>query len=126
MLISKAYAEMAAPSTETTATTATPGTDPMTPPSTSAILMQNVGMIVLLVVMFYFLLIRPQQKRFKEHKQMIDALKTGDKVIVSGLVGKIASLKGDEVVIDLGETKVTALRSMVQTMPEKTAETAKK
>lgn len=125
MLISKAYAEMAAPSTETTATTSTPGTDPALPSGTEIVL-QQFGLIVFLVAIFYFLLIRPNQKRFKEHKEMIDALKTGDKVIVSGLVGKIASLKGDEVVIDLGETKVTALRSMVQTMPEKTAETAKK
>lgn len=124
MLISEAFAQT--PSVETTAETATPGTDPMTPPSTSAVVMQNVGMIVLLVVMFYFLLIRPQQKRFKEHKAMVDALKTGDKVVVAGLVGKIASLKGDEVVIDLGETKVTALRSMIQLVPDKTAEEAKK
>ncbi len=40
--------------------------------------------LVLIFVVFYFLLIRPQQKRAKEHKQMIDNLKKGDKVITSG------------------------------------------
>jgi preprotein translocase subunit YajC len=51
--------------------------------------------LILIFVIFYFLLIRPQQKRAKEHKQMIDDLKPGDKVITSGgiyaVVEKVAS-----------------------------------
>ena len=76
-------------------------------------------MIVLLVIMFYFLLIRPQQKRFKEHKEMVDSLKAGDKVYVGGLVGTVGALTSDqEIVVDLGNgTKVTALRSFVTTPP---------
>lgn len=123
MLISQAHA--AAPAPETTAETAVPGADPaLTPPSTQSILIQNVGMIVLLVVMFYFLLIRPQQKRFKEHKEMIDSLKVGDKVITSGgLIGKIDTLTSDdEVLVDLGNgIKVTAVRSTIQAKPDKAA-----
>ena len=38
----------------------------------------------LLIVVFYFLLIRPQQKRMKEHKAMVDSLKKGDKVVAAG------------------------------------------
>lgn len=124
MLISPANAQEATLPT-TTAETAVPGTDPAiaAAPDTKAILLQNVGMIVLLVVMFYFLLIRPQQKRFKEHKQMVDALKAGDRVITGGgLIGRIDTLvNNEEVIVDLGNNvKVTVLRSMLQTKVEKT------
>lgn len=116
MLISPAQAQET-PAPQMTAETAAPGTaDPLAPPSTQSILIQNVGMIVLLIVMFYFLLIRPQQKRFKEHKEMIDSLKVGDKVIAGGgLIGTIDKLVSDtEVIVDLGGTKVTCVRSMIQ------------
>lgn len=77
----------------------------------------NMGLIVLLVVMFYFLMIRPQQKRFQAHKEMLDGLKKGDEIVTSGgLVGTIDTIKDgdDKIVIDLGEVKVTALRSTLQ------------
>jgi len=127
MLISQALAADASAPAETTAETAVPGADPaaMPAPSTSSILIQNVGMIVLLVVMFYFLLIRPQQRRFKEHKEMIDALKVGDKVVTAGgLIGKIDTLvSNDEVIVDLGNgVKVTSVRSMIQAKPDKAAD----
>ena len=125
MLISQAHAQDSAPVTaDTTAETAVPSTPGVAPVDTQSMLIQNVGMIVLLVVMFYFLLIRPQQKRFKEHKEMIDSLKVGDKVYVGGLVGTVATLNNDqEITVDLGNgTVVTALRSFVTTpAPEKTA-----
>ncbi len=129
MLISTAHAQEQAPATTTE--TAVPGTDPAIAgaPDTGAILMQNVAMIVLLVVMFYFLLIRPQQKRFKEHKQMIDALKKGDRVITGGgLIGTIDTLVNDqEVIVDLGNgLKVTSLRSTIQATPDKTTATVDK
>lgn len=125
MLISQAHAQDAVPPA-TTAETAVPSTSGAVPPvDTQGILLQNVGMIILLVVMFYFLLIRPQQKRFKEHKEQIDALKVGDKVYVNGLVGTVATLTSEqEIVVDLGNgTKVTALRTYVTTpQPEKSDE----
>lgn len=120
MLISQAYAQTEPTSPATTAETAVPGANGTVPPvDTQGILLQNVAMIVLLVVMFYFLLIRPQQKRFKEHKEMIDALKVGDKVYVGGLVGTVAALTNEtEISVDIGNgTKVTALRSFVTTPP---------
>ena len=117
MLISQALAQDTPAAT--TAEISVPATDPAVAgaPDTSAILIQNVGMIVLLVVMFYFLLIRPQQKRFKEHKDMVDGLKVGDRVVTAGgLIGKIDTLtSNEEVVVDLGNgVKVTSLRSMIQ------------
>ncbi len=120
MVISTAYAQ------ETTATIEVP--TPMAdgavaqPPSAASAFAWNMGLIVLLVVLFYVLLIRPQQKRFKEHQDMIGALKKGDKVVTSGgLIGKISKIDGDkdEVEVDLGEVKVTALKSTIQNLAEK-------
>lgn len=54
-------------------------------------------MMLSIFVIFYFLLIRPQQKKAKEHKQFLENLKRGDRVITSGgLIGEIISL-GDQV-----------------------------
>jgi len=76
-----------------------------------------------MVIMFYVLLIRPQQKRFKEHADMLGALKKGDKVVTAGgLVGVIEKIddKDDEVIVDLGSgMKVTALRHTIQAKAEK-------
>lgn len=78
----------------------------------------NMLLIVILVLLFYVLLIVPQQKRLKKHKAMLGGLKKGDKVITAGgLIGKIDKITegSDEVVIDLGGVKVTALRSTIHT-----------
>lgn len=114
MLISKAYA--AAVETAATATTATPGTMPAAPTAMEAF-MTNMGLIAVLVVLFYVLLILPQQRRFKEHTKMLAALNKGDKVVTGGgFVGTIDKIVNDsEVIIDLGNgVKVTALRSSLQ------------
>ena len=53
--------------------------------------------LILIFVIFYFFLIRPQQKKVKEHKLMVSALKRGDEVITSGgIVGKIERVLGDD------------------------------
>lgn len=75
------------------------------------------GYLALFILMIYFLLIRPQQKRFKEHSQMLSGLQKGDKIVTGGgLVGTIDKITegSDEVVIDLGnKLKVTALKSTI-------------
>lgn len=120
MLISMAYAQEVAMDTTEIVEEA---------PSAANAFAWNMGLILILVVMFYILLIRPQQKRFTEHKSMLDALKKGDKVVTSGgLVGKIDKLSDDdEVVVDLGNgVKVTALRHTIQNKVDKEADAAKK
>ena len=69
--------------------------------------------IVLMVVIFYFLLIRPQQARAKQHKAMIEAAKKGDVVITGGgLVGRVTKVDGDEVEIELAaNVRVRAIKS---------------
>lgn len=77
----------------------------------------NIALVGILVMLFYVLLIMPQQRRFKEHSDMLSDLKKGDRVVTGGgLVGKIDKLIDErEVLIDLGNgLKVTALRSTIQ------------
>lgn len=60
--------------------------------------------LVLIFIIFYLLLIRPQQKRAKEHKQMIDNLKKGDKVITSGgIYGVIDAVGIETLTVKIGE-----------------------
>jgi preprotein translocase subunit YajC len=71
-----------------------------------AMLMQFLPLIAL-VVLFYFLMIRPQQKRLKEHQNLIANLKRGDTVVLSsGVIGKIVRVEDKEVGVDIA-TNVT-------------------
>lgn len=80
--------------------------------------------LILMLVVFYFLLIRPQQKRQKERMAMLDALKKGDKVItIGGLHGTIVDLSDDQVVLRVNEnTKLTFERHAVNTVVQKQGE----
>ena len=60
--------------------------------------------LILMFVIFYFLLIRPQQKKTKEHKNMIDNLKTGDRIITSGgLHGRITGVAEGTLTVEIAE-----------------------
>lgn len=60
--------------------------------------------LILIFVVFYFLLIRPQMKRAKEHKQLVAALGKGDEVVTNGgMLGKIADLNDSFVTLELAE-----------------------
>ncbi len=62
----------------------------------------SLGPIVLIFVIFYFLLIRPQQKKQKEHKNLLSALKKGDKVVTnSGMFGVISSINEEKNIVVL-------------------------
>ncbi len=70
--------------------------------------------LVLMFAVFYFLLIRPQQKRAKTHKAMLAALQKGDHVITSGgLLGRVVDVEGDILTIDLGGTKAQVARGFI-------------
>jgi preprotein translocase subunit YajC len=84
-----------------------------------AILASPIPMLLLMGLVFYFLLIRPQQKRAKEHKEMVDGLKRGDEVITQGgLLGKVAKVADEEVTIELAEgVKVRVVRQTIAALP---------
>ncbi len=73
------------------------------------------GQFVLIGVIFYFLMIRPQQKRVKEHKAKLDAVKKGDEVITGGgLHGKVVKVDDEAVEIEIAPgVKVKAVKSML-------------
>ncbi len=69
----------------------------------SANLLSSLLPLVVLFAIFYFLVIRPQQKQVKKHKEMLDALQKGDKVITTGgIYGKVAEVKDNFVMMDVG------------------------
>jgi preprotein translocase subunit YajC len=85
----------------------------------------NLIMLVVLFVVFYFLLIRPQTKRAKEHKQMVDSLQKGDEVVTNGgLLGKITELGDNFISLDVGNSEVKIQRQAVAAvMPKGTMKT---
>ena len=79
--------------------------------------------LVLIFVVFYFLLIRPQQKRVKEHKAMVEALRRGDRVVTGGgILGKVSKVLNDnEVQVEIAEgVKVRVQRSTITAVLSKT------
>ena len=80
------------------------------PASGQEMLMQFLPLIVMFVI-FWFLLIRPQQKRAKVHKQMLAELKRGDHVMTSsGLLGRILEIDDEQVLLESGEAKLRVSR----------------
>jgi preprotein translocase subunit YajC len=79
--------------------------------------------LVLIFVVFYFLLIRPQQKRAKDHKTMLEALRRGDRVVTGGgIIGTVAKVVNDEeVAVDIAENvRVRVLRSTISSVLART------
>ena len=78
--------------------------------------------LILIFVIFYFFLIRPQQKRVKDHKAMVEALKRGDEVITSGgIIGVIDRvMEDDRIEVTIGEgVKVQIIRSTITSLLKK-------
>jgi preprotein translocase subunit YajC len=77
--------------------------------------------LILMFVIFYFLLIRPQQKKAKTHREMLSSLKKGDRIITSGgMYGRIQEVDGDVLTIDLGNDVLVEInRSFVSSLSER-------
>jgi preprotein translocase subunit YajC len=103
----------------TIATTSTPGTADAANPAAMGAAPDFTQFIPLIAIfaIFYFLIIRPQQKRMKEHQNLINALKKGDRVVTGGgIIGTVvhAPEGAAEITVDLNETtRVTVLRATV-------------
>ena len=80
--------------------------------------------IILIFVIFYFFLIRPQQKKAKEHKNMVEALRRGDQVLTQGgIYGKVTEVKEGEEDIEVEvakDVRIRVLRSAVGQVISKT------
>jgi len=88
----------------------------------SAMLIQFLPFIGIFVL-FYFLLIRPQQKKAKEHQAMITALKRGDTVVLSnGMIGKVTRVENEEAMVEIAQgVNVRVLKGMVAEVRNRTA-----
>ena len=82
--------------------------------------------LVLVFVIFWFLLIRPQQKRMREHQAQIAAVKKGDQVVTGGgLIGKVTKVTDNEVEVELAQgVRVTAVKSTLTQVGNATAKPA--
>jgi preprotein translocase subunit YajC len=78
--------------------------------------------ILLIFVIMYFLMIRPQQKKLKQHKAMVEALRRGDQVITSGgLIGKVTKVADTEVEVELAQNvKVRVVKNTIAQVVSKT------
>ncbi len=78
--------------------------------------------LILIFVIFYFFLIRPQQKRVKDHKAMVESLKRGDEIITSGgIIGTIERvMEDDRIEVNIGDNvKVQIIRSTITSLLKK-------
>jgi len=79
--------------------------------------------LILIFVVFYFLLIRPQQKRMKEHREMVAALRRGDRIVTGGgVIGEVTRVTSDtEVQVEIADgVRVQVLKNTVQQVLSKT------
>jgi preprotein translocase subunit YajC len=90
--------------------------------------MESLLPLVLIFVVFYFLLIRPQQKKQKAHRGMLEALHRGDKVVTAGgLIGTITRSSENELTIEIADgIKVRVVRGMISDVIAKTEARDKK
>jgi len=86
-------------------------------------MMANILMIVVFVAIFYFLIWRPQSKRAKEHRSLIESLGVGSEVVFAGgLMGRITKIEGDYAVVELNRGNEVKIQraSVISVLPEGT------
>jgi preprotein translocase subunit YajC len=79
--------------------------------------------LILIFAIMYFLLIRPQQKRVKEHQKMVEALRRGDQIVTQGgVIGKVAKVKDDgEIEVEIADgVRIRVVKSTVAQVLNKT------
>ena len=77
--------------------------------------------LILIGIIFYFLLIRPQNQRMKAHRQMLSEIVRGDTIVTNGgLVGKVKKVSDDELTVDFGGQSIRVVRTMVADVRNKT------
>ncbi|HJP06622.1 MAG: preprotein translocase subunit YajC [Acidiferrobacteraceae bacterium] len=79
--------------------------------------------LVVIFILFYFLLIRPQQKRAKQHKEMVTALKKGEEIVTNGgLLGKVTDVDDNFITLEIssGLNVKVQRQSVAQVMPKGT------
>jgi len=93
----------------------------------TAIFIQQFGPLILIFVIFYFLIIRPQQKREKERRNMLNSLQEGDEIItIGGIFGRILNIKDDVITLEVGDkVKIKVTRSAIGNVIKKAEKSSK-
>ncbi len=80
----------------------------------------SIAYLVLIFVVFYFLFIRPQQRRAKEHKVLVSDIKTGDRIVtIGGIFGIVTAVEDDTVRVEIAkETEITLAKSAIASKQE--------
>lgn len=110
LLLSQALAQAA------TAPGAASGAAPATaPPSLFGALIDMLPMLAVCYLIFYFMVIRPQERKTKQHKALLESMKRGDSVVTSsGIVGKVSGVESDHVMVEIApNVKVKFLRQHI-------------
>ncbi len=83
----------------------------------------QIAPIVAIFILFYFLMIRPQQKRMKAHQALIAGVKRGDEVVLSnGMVGKVTRVEDAEAMVEISQgVNVRVVKSMIAEVRNRTA-----
>ena len=98
-------------------------TKPGTEPNPTGDMMRMIGTFVIFGLIFYFILIRPQQKRAKQQAEMLKSIKRGDKVVTSGgVIGMVVTVKDKTVVIRSEDAKMELTKSAVAEIIERSAD----
>lgn len=93
----------------------------------TAVMMRTLGMFAIMGVMFWFLMIRPQTKKAKEHAMLLKLLRPGDKVETNGgIVGIVVSVKERTVSIRSADTKMEVLKGAITAVTERNEESEAK
>ncbi|MGV3773481.1 MAG: preprotein translocase subunit YajC [Verrucomicrobiales bacterium] len=97
----------------------TPGADPR------ANMLQALGPLVIMGIIFYVILIRPQQKKARQHAELLKAVKPGDKIVTTGgILGVVVTVKDKSVSIRSADTKLEILKSSIGEILEKSSGTS--
>ena len=85
---------------------------------------------VLIILVFYFFIIRPQNQRMKAHKALLESITRGDTIVTNGgLIGKVKKVADDELTVDFNGQDIKVIRSMIADVRNRTTpanDTAKK
>ena len=87
-------------------------------------ILQQFGPMIVIFAIFYFLIIRPQQKRDKERRNMLSSLQVGDDIVTTGgIYGRILNMKEDIITVDVGDKiKIKVTRSAIGNIIKKADE----
>lgn len=98
-------------------------TQPGSQPDPRGQAITTIGMLVIMVVMFYFVLIRPQSKKAKEHAEMLKTVKAGDRIVTSGgVVAVVVNVKEKTLSVRSADSKFEITKGSVAEITERSGE----